>query len=129
MITPFANTYLNAAEPKTPQISSPPDQLLEHTPVKPLKQLDGEIKAFLDKCRPTMQKLVQKALEVASQLPSWIGALAHQELMSRVSNMHIPTIADGSPSLLLHGLGEETDGNRLERLQKIFSFAKNTCVT
>src|SRR5258706_13861436 len=101
LIPPFANTYLNAAEPKTPQISSPPDQLLEHTPVKPLKQLDGEIKAFLDKCRPTMQKLVQKALEVASQLPSWIGALPTQEIMSHAPNINITTITHGSPHFIL----------------------------
>ena len=123
------NIYLNTAEPKTPLINPPPNQTLKHTPVKPLEQLDGEIKEFLDKCRPAVQRLVQKAIEVPSLLPSWVEPSAHQELTTRVANLRIPTIAYGQPSLLLHGLGEETDGDQFEHLQKVFTFANHTCVT
>jgi len=68
--------------------------------------------------------------DVPSLLPSWKpGPFADQELAKHVSELRIPIIAGGGPSMLLHALGEEKDSDRIARIPKNFSFAWDICMT
>jgi hypothetical protein len=99
---------------------------LNHTPTKPFKVIDQETSDFLDQCRSRMQELVEQACSGASLLPSWKpGPSADKNLAKHISELCIPILSNGQPSLLLHDLGEEVDS---ERIQKIF-FGDHKCVT
>ena len=98
---------------------------MEHSPIRPREELNGEIDGFLEECRPAMKRLVEMACEVHSLIKSW--SPEPSVIAGHVSRLHIPTIK-GQPSLLLHDLGEEKDGNRKKLIEEIFSFAKHTCV-
>ena len=87
---------------------------------------------FLDKCRPRMKALVEWTYQGLSLLPSWkLEPSADSNLARHVSELHIPILSNGRPSLLLHGLGEEKDHldrARSARIPGIFT-ERHTCVT
>ena len=93
---------------------------------------DARVNNFLEKCRPTMQKLVTNANHLPSLLPSWKpGPSADKDLAAHISTLHIPTGSDRAPSLLLHDLGEVKGGmdkERMARIPQIFSFGSHMCV-
>jgi len=49
-------------------------------------------------------------------------------IAKHIKKLSIPWLSSGNPSLLLHGLGEETDDIDRKRIARIFA-ATNTCVT
>jgi hypothetical protein len=104
---------------------------LKHTPPKPREKLDNMISEFLDKCRPKMHELVKKAVDGSSLLPTWIPERApSKEFADHMTELCIPTVSGGQPSLLLHDLGEERylDREHIRRLRNIFSLDSHTCV-
>jgi hypothetical protein len=109
------------------------DDALHHTPAMPDAEFDAMINKFLNDCRPTMRKLVENAKNIPSLLPSWkLSPSADPNLAQHISELCIPTVSGGRPSLLLHDLGEEKsnlDRDRIARIPHIFSFASHTCVT
>jgi hypothetical protein len=79
-----------------------------------------------------MRKLLKKADDLPSLLPSWklVNPSANEELARHISELDIPTVSN-RPSLLLHNLGEvkdKLDEARNEYIPKIFS-GEDTCVT
>ena len=119
-------------EVATPPTSVPLDRPLEHTLAKPQKDIDREINRFLHQYRPKMRELVEKASHGSSLLPSWeLGPSADEKLAKHISELSIPRLSSGLPSLLLHGLGEEKDSldrDRIARIPNIFT-QTNTYVT
>ena len=75
-----------------------------------------------------MRALVAKTDDVWSLLPTWSPGGSEDVLFANhIKSLRIPTVENGQPSLVLHRLGEGEGGD--ERLKKVFSFAKHTCVT
>jgi len=87
--------------------------------------LDIEINTILEKCRPRMNALVKQAYQHLPLLRSWkLGSPADSNLAKRVSELSIPVLSNGRPSLLLHGLGDGTnalDSAYLARIPEIFT--------
>jgi len=76
-----------------------------------------------------MAQLIKNATDVTLLLPTWKGAVP--AIADHVSNLKIPTVHGGWPSLLLHDLGRKSsaaDVERFERIPEIFSFTRNTYV-
>jgi hypothetical protein len=109
------------------------DGAFHHTPAKSREEFDRIIDGFLTKCLPRVRELVENANHVPSFLPSWeLGPSADENLAKHISELCIPTVSGGRPSLLLHDLGEERkdlDKDRIARIPNIFSFAYHTYVT
>jgi hypothetical protein len=100
---------------------------LNHTPHKSKLDFDGDVNAFLDKCRPKMRKLVENAHDVSLLFPSWKLPNADKDLAEHVAKLAIPVVSGGRPSLLLHNLGEKTPSDS-RGISEIFSFAHHTFV-
>jgi hypothetical protein len=118
-------------QPSTPENKTNPldDAILQHTPSKPGEEIDSVIDDFLEKHRPRMKALVENANHIPSLIPSWkLDDSADELLAKHVSELCIPTVSGGQPSLLLHDLGEERTGmdkQRAARIPHIFSFASH----
>jgi len=70
-----------------------------------------------------MRDLVTNANNIPSFFPSWqIKMFVDEPFRKHVSDLCIPAVSGGQPSLLLHSLGEER--SKLE----IFSLLQNICM-
>jgi hypothetical protein len=79
-----------------------------------------------------MRELVQKAGDVSCLIPSWRTHrdFDQKEMAAHVAQLQIPSMG-GTPSFLLHDLGEEKtrmDRDRLARLPDVFRPDEDVCV-
>jgi hypothetical protein len=105
----------------------------ENTPSKPVAEMKGKIKDILDRYRPKVTSLVEKA-GVVPLLPTWIprtrsGGLADTNFKQHVEQLAIPNV-QGAPSLLLHDLGSAKsvmDKTQADFVPDIFSLHHHMC--
>lgn len=106
--------------------------VLKHTPVKAKQETSRIIEEFLNDHRVQMRELVKQACCGESPFSFWKPeSPTDTKLAEHLSELAIPTLASGRPSLLLHDLGEEKDTldrDRTRRIPEIFSKG-HKCVT
>ena len=93
------------------------------------EDMNRKIDEFIGKCRPKMREVVELANRGSPLLPSWKPELSaeNRAFTEHIWKLEIPTLSDGRPSLLLHGLGDEK-GAHVAPTPGIFS-KSHTCVT
>jgi hypothetical protein len=101
----LTNPSLQVA-PTTPDVNT--SILFKHSPEKVPEEFQCIVDDFLTQCRPRMRELVENASHIPSFLPSWKPELDTDEALTKhISDLCIPAVLGGNPSLLLHDLGGE----------------------
>jgi hypothetical protein len=107
--------------------------VLQHTPPKPLAEVNLSVDQILQRYRPAMQNLVKEAGR-RPFLPIWIPRTRSDDtdtaFRDHIKRLAIPAV-QGRPSLILHDLGSETSAisqKQAEYIDDIFSLDCHTCV-